>query len=70
MKGAYRVLVGTPEGKKDHLEELVADGRIILKWVFKKWDWEWAELIWLRKGVVLVNAVMIIQFPKNAGGIF
>ena len=31
----YRVLVRKPEGKKDHLEDLGADGRI-LNWIFHK----------------------------------
>ena len=33
---AYRVLVGDLRGR-DHLEDLGLDGRIILKWIFKKW---------------------------------
>jgi hypothetical protein len=33
-RGAYRVWVGRPEGKKD-LENLGLDGRIILKWILK-----------------------------------
>jgi hypothetical protein len=36
-KGAYRILVGRPEGRR-HLEGPGVDGRIILKWIFKKWD--------------------------------
>jgi hypothetical protein len=47
-KGVYGVLVGKPE-ERDHLEEPGADGRIILRWNFRKWDVEaWIELIWLR----------------------
>jgi hypothetical protein len=38
-RGAYTILVGKPEGK-NHLEHIGIDRRIILKWIFKKWDGE------------------------------
>jgi hypothetical protein len=34
-RGAYSVLVGKPEGKS-YFEDFVVDGRIKLKWIFKK----------------------------------
>jgi hypothetical protein len=36
-RGAYRVLVGKPEGR-EHLNYQDVDGRIILRLIFRKWD--------------------------------
>jgi hypothetical protein len=36
-KGAYRVLMGKPEGK-NHLGDPGVDGRIILIWISRMWD--------------------------------
>jgi hypothetical protein len=36
-RGVYRVFVGKPEGKRS-LGRPNVDGRIILGWIFRKWD--------------------------------
>jgi len=36
-RGAYRVLVGKPEGK-NNFQDPVVDGKIMLRRIFNKWD--------------------------------
>ena len=49
-RDVYRVLVGKPEGKS-HLGDPDVDGRIILRWIFRKWDvGVWTGSSWLRIG--------------------
>ena len=51
--------------ERDHLEDTSVDGRIILRWIFMKWDVEASTgSSWLRIGILwgaLVNAVMNFQ---------
>jgi len=35
-RGVYVVLVGGNLSKRDHLEDQGVDGRIILRWIFRK----------------------------------
>jgi hypothetical protein len=59
--------------ERDHLEDLGVDGRIIVKLIFKKWDGsiDWIDLAQDRdRWRALVNAVMSLQFPKNAGNCY
>jgi hypothetical protein len=47
--GMHRVLVGKPEGKS-HLGDPDADGRTILRWIFRKWKEVETGWSWLRIG--------------------
>ena len=57
--------------ERDHLEDLGVDGRIILRWIFRKWDVEGMGSIELARDRdrwrVLVTAVMNIRVPYKAG---
>jgi hypothetical protein len=49
-RGVYRVWVGKLEGK-EHLQDPGVDGRIILRYIFRKWDvGAWTGSIWLMVG--------------------
>jgi hypothetical protein len=49
LRFPHRVLVGKPEGKRQ-LENPDVDGRIILRWIFGKWEgfvgtgWGWLRI--------------------------
>jgi hypothetical protein len=57
-------LVGIPDGNI-HLEDLGVDGRIILKWIFGRWDWDACTgSICLRDSWrAFVNVVMNLPVP-------
>jgi len=49
-RGVYRVLMGNSEGKRP-LGRPRCRGRIILKWIFRKWDLgAWTGSSWFRTG--------------------
>ena len=49
-RGVYSVCCGNLK-EIDHLKDPGVDGRIILRWIFRKWHVRaWAGLIWLRIG--------------------
>jgi hypothetical protein len=54
----------------DHLGDPGADGRIILRWIFRKWDgdMDWIDLAQDRdRWRALVNTVIYLRVPYNAG---
>ena len=49
-RGVYRLLVGNLR-ERDHLGDPSIDGRIILRWISRKWDVvQWTGSICLRAG--------------------
>jgi hypothetical protein len=49
-RGLYRVLGGKPERKRP-LWRSGIDGRIIFRWIFRKWDVRaWTRMSWIRTG--------------------
>jgi len=49
-RGVCRVLVGNLR-QREHLGDPGVEGRIIIRWIFRKWDLGvWTGLSWLRIG--------------------
>jgi len=53
-RNAFTVLVGKLEGKR-HLEDLGTGGKIILKWILKKWNGR----MWTESAEVRTNGRML-----------
>jgi len=52
--------------ERDHLEDTGVDRRIILRWIFRKWNggMDWIDLVQDRNSWrAFVNAVMNFQVP-------
>jgi hypothetical protein len=62
-RGMCRVLVGDLRERDDWRDPGI-DGKIILRWIFRKWGMDWIELAQDRdRWRALVNAVMDLRVP-------
>ena len=65
--GCVEVSGGGDLKKRDYLENLGVDGRIILKWLFKKWNGGMDRIYLVQdsdRWRALVNAVKNLRIPK------
>jgi len=63
-RGTYRFWWGNLRGR-EHLEDPGVFGRLILRWIFRKWngDMDWIDLAQDRdRWQALVNAAMNLRF--------
>jgi hypothetical protein len=70
MRSVYRVSLMKPEGR-DRMQDLDVDGRIVLNWIFNKWDgggMDWIKVAQDRdRWRAPLNAAMNLWVPLNAG---
>jgi hypothetical protein len=60
---------GETRGKETTRKIQTVDGRIILKWIFKKWDMDWIDLPQGRdRWQTVVNAIMNPRIPLSYRG--
>jgi hypothetical protein len=68
-RGANRVLVGKPEGKRP-LGDPGVDGRAIFKWIFRNWDGG-GSMYWIdlaqdsNRWLTLENKALYLQVPQK-----
>jgi hypothetical protein len=66
-RNGYRILVGKPEGKRDHWEDQDIGGWTILKWILREKGWDGVD--WIGRAQdrdqwkALVNTVLNLGVP-------